>query len=196
MSTATPTLRRQQTFPIFYPAEGRFTVDGTASTNPSGLQGAKAVLTFTINTRPHGFIGLRLRNVYPMPSAELVPPGPAYFPSWSDIKLLDHDQDVAINLAQQNVIVKRADQACVMGGGPGSPVWHPWACPYPFRGGNNVTVEVTRTVSYPLIVGADEQPVQGFFPVCKGVLVGYAYVSGKLEEGAPPASGWPDEGGS
>lgn len=197
MSSDTPELKKRQTFPIYYAAEGRFTADGSASTPPSGQQGAKATLTFTINTRPHGFVGLRLRNVYPMPAAALFPPGPSYFPSWADIKLLDSDQDINIDLAQQNVTAKKADQGATIGGGPGAPVWHPWACPYPFRGGNNLTVVVTRTVSYPLITGPNEQPVEGIFPVCKGVLVGYAYVSGQAEDGAPPASNWPFiDGGS
>jgi hypothetical protein len=189
-------LRRAQTFPIYYAGESRFTTDGQPGSQASGLVGSTANITITINTRPHGFTGLRIRNVYPIPSAALAEPYDSYFPSWADIKLLDSDQDVEVNLAEQNVVVKRADQGAMLGGGATSYVWHPFACPYPFRGGNNINIIVKRTVSYPLIVGPDETPVQGIFPVCKVVLVGYAYVTGQQEEGGPPSTDWPGVAGT
>lgn len=190
---AEPTLRQNQTFPVYYPGEGVFTNDGTTSGTPSGLVGAKATVKITINTRPHGFTGVRIRNVFPVPAGPLNAIAATYFPSWADLHGLDIDQDVNFNLAQQNVVMERADQAGVVGGGiGGSYVWHPFACPYPFRGGNNVQLVLTRTTSYPLILDAQGQLVEGIFPVAKVVLVGYAYVSGQKETGSPPSSGWPE----
>lgn len=182
-------LRKAQMFPIYYPAEAPFTADGSTGGTPSGLVGAEAVLTFTINTRPHGFLGVRLRNVFPVPAFPLTTVAAGYFPTWRDLHALDCDQDMTFQLAQQNVVVQRADQALVVGGPgiPGSFVWHPFACPYPFRGGNNVVVRVRRTTSYPLVT-AQEADVEGIFPVLKGVLVGYSYVTADIEEGGPPSS--------
>lgn len=193
---AEPTLRGAQRFPVYYPHEAAFTVGDTAGGDPSGQVGATARLTFTINTRPHAFIGLRLRNVYPIPERPLEATAQSYFPTWRDVHALDVDQDVRFELAQQNVLMERTDQALFVGGPGmgGSFVWHPFPCPYPFRGGNNISVTVRRTTSYPLIVGPDSQspPEEGIFPVCKGVLVGWSYVTGQIEEGGPPSSGWPD----
>lgn len=183
-------LRKAQMFPIYYPAEAAFTVDGSSGGTPSGLVGASATLTFTINTRPHGFLGVRLRNVFPVPTFALATVAASYFPTWRDLHALDVDQDMSFELAQQNVVVRSADQALVVGGPgiPGSYVWHPFACPYPFRGGNNVVVRVRRTTSYPLVTNAQEQDVEGVFPVLKGLLVGYTYVTADIEEGQPPSS--------
>lgn len=187
-------LRKAQMFPIYYPAEAAFTTDGTPGGTPSGLVGARAVVTITINTRPHGFIGIRLRNVFAIPAFALRTVDASYFPSWRDIHALDVDQDVSVELAQQNVVVRRADQAELVGGPgiPGSYVWHPFACPYPFRGGNNVVVSVNRTTSYPLVTNAQQQDVEGIFPVLKVLLVGYSYVTADIEEGGPPSSRFPE----
>lgn len=187
-------LRKAQTFPVYYPAEAEFTAGDQPGGNPSGLVGATARLTFTINTRPHGFLGIRLRNVFEVPEFPLATVPATYFPRWADLHALDVDQDVRVELAQQNILMDRTDQALFVGGPGigGSFVWHPFPCPYPFRGGNNVRVTVTRTTSYPLVTNAQEQDVEGIFPVCKAVLVGYSYVTGSIEEGAPPSSGFPE----
>jgi hypothetical protein len=183
-------LRKAQTFPIYYPAEAPFTVDGASGGTPSGLVGARANLTFQINTRPHGFLGVRIRNVFAIPPFPLSTTNLTYFPSWRDIHGLDVDQDMSLELAQQNVVVRTADQGCVIGGPGigGSYVWHPFACVYPFRGGNNVVIQLRRTVSYPLVVNATEAEVEGIFPIAKAVLVGYTYVTADIEEGGPPSS--------
>ena len=188
-------LRKAQTFPIYYPGEARFELDSsTGGKTPSGAVGATATIIITINTRPHGFLGIRLRNVYAIPERALEPIAATYFPSWRDIHALDGDQDVKMDLAQQNVTADRTDQNLLVGGpvaSGGGVVWHPFACPYPFRGGNNVTIEVRRTTAYPLILPLTDDPVEGIFPVCKAVLVGYSYVTGDVEEGGPPSSGFP-----
>lgn len=182
-------LRKAQMFPIYYPAEAPFTIDGSSGGTPSGLVGATATLTFTINTRPHGFLGVRLRNVFPVPAFPLTTTAATYFPTWRDLHGLDCDQDMALELAQQNVVVRSADQALIVGGPGigGSFIWHPFACPYPFRGGNNIVVRCRRTTSYPLVT-VNDLSVEGIFPVLKGVLVGYSYVTADIEEGGPPAS--------
>lgn len=183
-------LRKAQSFPIYYPAQAPFLLDTTTNGAPSGLVGATATLTFQINTRPHGFIGVRLRNVFPVPTFPLTATAQTYFPTWRDLHALDVDQDMSFELAQQNVVVRSADQALIVGGPGlgGSYIWHPFACAYPFRGGNNVVVRVQRTTSYPLVVNGENPPQEGIFPVLKGVLVGYAYVTADIEEGAPPSS--------
>lgn len=186
-------LRKAQKFPVYYPGEAVFTEGGVPSGQPSGAVGAQALITITINTRPHGFLGIRLRNVFPVPEFPLEPIAQSYFPTWRDLHGLDVDQDVRVELAQQNILMDRTDQALFVGGPGigGSFVWHPFPCVYPFRGGNNVRIFVTRTTAYPLVVDGSEPPVEGIFPVCKAVLVGYSYVTGDIEEGGPPSSGFP-----
>ena len=94
------------------------------------------------------------------------------------------------NLRRMDRPLGEEHQGLVVGGpaATGPVVWHPFACPYPFRGGNNVVVRVRRTVSYPLVTNAQEQDVEGIFPVLKGLLVGYTYVTADIEEGQPPSS--------
>jgi hypothetical protein len=183
-------LRKAQTFPIYYPAEAPFTLDGAAGGTPSSLVGATATLTFQINTRPHGFLGVRIRNVFPIPTLPLTATNQLYFPTWRDLHALDCDQDMSLDLAQQNIIVRTADQGLICGGPGlgGSFVWHPFACPYPFRGGNVITIRLRRTTSYPLVQSGTLPPVEGFFPTAKAVLVGYTYVTADIEEGQPPSS--------
>lgn len=188
------TLRKYQRFPVYYSGTAQFVVsDGAVDARrASGQIGAKATVSIAINTRPHEFIGMRIRNVYAVPQFPLTETAQSYFPTFRDIRTIDVDQDVETDLSQQNLIMKTADQALVTGGPTSGPVvWHPFACPYPFRGGNNVNVTITRTTAYPLVVNDNNEEIEGIFPVAKVVLFGWALVKGRYAQGSPPSTGFP-----
>lgn len=159
-----------QRFPIIYPASAGFERDNAAS----GDVGATATLTFTINTRPHMLVGLRLQNVYIVPEDMRTCDGLAW------LERLDEEQDVATQLAQQNVVVRPTLQTLVTG--RRGRHWHPFECPYPFRGGNNIVVTVSRLTAYPREITAI---------TVKAALVGWAYVEGDTPPPGPPSTGFP-----
>jgi hypothetical protein len=146
-------------FPFYYPMSAPFLLDG----DPSGAVGARAELTRELNNFPHIFYGLRLRNVYPMPSIDNAD-------DWNLLKQLDADQLIRIDLAQQNIVAQPTLQDTVTGGlagrGGGVTHWHPFPHPYLLAGGNNIDVEVTRITGYPDL--AQDLPVH---PVCYATLV-------------------------
>lgn len=160
-----------QRFPIIYPASAEFRLDQDAS----GARGASATLTFTINTRPHMLTGLRLQNIYDVPERiQLSQPLLTY------LDRLDGEQDIQTDLAQQNIVVRPTLQRLVTG--RGGVHWHPFECPYPFRGGNNITVVASRLTSYP----DDIESI-----TLKGALVGWAYIEGDQPPPGPPSTGFP-----
>lgn len=173
-----------QRFPIYYPGRAQFV---NANGDPSGAAGSTATATVTLNTRPHALVGLRIRNVYQPPAAaDAVAFGPL-FSTWRDLKLLDVEQDITLDLAQQSVIIRAASQSLITG--PGGSVWHPFACPYPFRGGNNIVVTLRRNVAYPL--GAQQQEV--ITPTVELLLFGYSFVKGNMPPGSPPSSEYEED---
>lgn len=173
-----------QTFPVYYPGTGRFE---DANSDASGALGSTAVVTITLNTRPHMIVGARVRNVYQPPDAdEVVDFGPL-FQTWRDLKLLDMEQRMTLDLAQQNIIIKAASQGLIVG--ERGTLWHPFACPYPFRGGNNISLTFLRTVGYPLNAQGEEV----IFPTVEVVLFGYAFVKGNIPPGSPPSSEYPED---
>lgn len=179
-------LRRPQYFPIYYTGEAPFLDNNNQR---SGLTGARALVTIDLSTRPAFFLGVRIVNSYEVPDEDDLDLFPDAFSTWEQIKLLDQEQDVRFDLAQQNIIVKQAAQATIQGQNRlGSP-WHSFACPYPFRGGNKIDVELTRTASYPQVGDPLRQVI---LPVAKVTMIGLLAVddagTGQHEPGSPPST--------
>jgi hypothetical protein len=182
------TIRKPQRFPVYYPGEAQFLRDG----QPSGARGAEAVATIELNTAPHEFVGLRVTNDYPSPLV-------ANLDDAEDIARLDaltrillaadQRQDITIELAQQNLVVRRVFQAALTGGDSRTgTVFLPFPCPFPFRGGNSITIRAVRTQDYPVV--ATDAEVAVIFPTLKCGLVGWVYREGQFEPGNPPVSGF------
>ena len=153
-----------QRFPVIYGAKAQFKM----GSKESAEAGAVAKLQFSINNNPHEITGLRIKNVYDVPAEflELVPPdGMAY------LERLDEEQTITMRMAQQNVVVDETLQQLVCGTGVH---WHPFELPYPFRGGNNITVDVNRLTSYAL-PGSDPLVMIDAVNV-QAAIVGWMYV--------------------
>jgi hypothetical protein len=82
--------------------------------------GATAKLNFSLNNNPHEIVGLRI----------------------------DSEQTLTMRMAQQNVVLEDTLQRLVQG--EGGIHWHPFELPYPFRGGNSITVDCKRVTGYQL----------------------------------------------
>jgi hypothetical protein len=168
---------RMQKFPIYYPGNAQFQdQDG----QPSGLIGAQAIVEIGLNNRPHEIIGIRVQNVYALPAERPQDPDLCCL-----LDRLDGEQLVSLDLAQQNVIVESMLQTTLTG--KNGIHWHPFACSYPFRGGNNLRLTFRRLTSYP----------PEFFPVVHVTAVGWVWVSDELPAGAPPSTGFdvpPEQG--
>lgn len=140
---------RVEGFPFYYPMDGQFQ---NANGDPSGDAGATAELSKTITTFPHLLYGLRIRNVYPLPSIE----------DNNDFvanKRLDADQTVEIKLSQQNITAGGVLQDHITGGGQGITAhWHPFPKPYLMAGGNEILIFVRRITSYIPLNGGDVEP--------------------------------------
>lgn len=171
---------KYQKFSLAYSGEAVFTADGGDVPVPTG---ATARITIPLTTRPYALTSIRVRNLYEIPfeGVEFGPEGATqlfYPPQLVDyFARIDDDQDLFVDLAQQNVIVRPANQALVQGAK--GIHWHPLACPYPFRGGNNVVLDVKRRTPYPAEVGA---------VTVQAVLTGWQYVSSEAPGGSPPST--------
>jgi hypothetical protein len=169
-----------EAFPLEYSAESAFL---NAAGVPSGAVGARAVLSFELNNWPHVAYGIRLVNVYALPST----PDALDLDTYRTCKeWLDDDQLVSINLARQNITTNTGVHQRTLQGRVGLH-WHPFPKPYLFRGANNCSVEVTRLVDYPTIGDA---PV---LPVLRGTLITAVSVAevGGISRRAPGSSGRP-----
>lgn len=126
-----------QKIPVYFPGSARFQdADGI----PSGALGAIATVTISINLRPQWFTGIRIRNVYPVPDG---------FQNFNVIYLdrLDGEQTFSTELTQSNIVIRDALQPLVIGRDGFH--WHPFATPYPWGGGDNITLIFRRLTSYP-----------------------------------------------
>jgi len=178
MSDDPQDLSNFQRFPVIYSAQAQFKV----GSSESAAAGAVAKLQFAINNNPHEITGLRVKNVYEVPPEFLElarPDGMDY------LDRLDQEQTLTMRMAQQNIVVDATLQSLVCGTGPH---WHPFELPYPFRGGNNVTVDVNRLTGYTLpgsdpLVTVDAVTVQA-------ALVGWMYVGPGGVLSGPPSTGF------
>lgn len=188
-----------QRFPIYYEGVGEFK---DADGDPSGAVGAVADVPISINNRPHELVGVRVVNVYEqLPLFEtieiIVQTDPLVIERkvqgvaglglpledlCCHLQRLDGDQSLRVELAQQNVVVRDLHQRTMTG--RDGVHWHPFACSYPFRGGNNVVCRLVRLTSYPEIIT----------PTVHVTLVGWIWVSDEGVEPqppAPPSTGFP-----
>ncbi len=170
---------KYQKFGLIYSGEAVFT---NANNQPGVPAGSVARITIPITTRPYALTGVRIRNLVPIPAVVDFEGQQVAAPALVDyFDRLNDDQDVTIDLSQQNVVVRPTNQA-LMQGAKGIH-WHPFACPYPMRGGNNVVVDVKRRTAYPEEVGQ---------VTCQVALVGWQYVNSAALGGTPPSTGFDD----
>ena len=125
-----------QRVPVLFPGSARFQ---NADGQPSGAVGAQATVEISINLQPQFLMGIRVQNVYPIPG-NLVG-------SLSYLERLDEEQTLTTELTQSNIIVRAALQTTVTG--RRGYHWHALSVPYLWRGGNNLTMVITRLTGYP-----------------------------------------------
>lgn len=169
-----------QGFPLYYSLSAAF-LDSEG--DPSGAVGARAELVRELNNFPHIFYGVRIRNVYALPDVDLAA-------AFAAARLVDNDQVVEIQLAQQNITAQALLQDELVGGHAGvsgGVHWHPFPHPYLMAGGNNVRLVVTRLNGYPDL--DEDNPV---LPVCRAALVTAVFRKG-FRTVAPPGV-FPPEG--
>jgi hypothetical protein len=169
-------LKRFQRFPVIYPAKAQFklgTVEGAGS-------GAVAKLNFSLNNNPHEITGLRVYNTYEIPEEFYSQEGLAF------LNRIDSEQTLTMRMAQQNVVLEDTLQRLTQG--EGGIHWHPFELPYPFRGGNSITVDVKRVTGYRL-PGPDNVTIDAV--TVNAAIVGWMYVGAMVESG-PPSTGFND----
>ena len=126
-----------QNFPVFFPGSAPFlNADGV----PSGARGATARVTCEMNLRPQWLTAIRVMNVYEVPSG---------FQGADSVYLdkIDNWQTMTTELTVSNIVIREGLQPLVMGRSGFQ--WHPLPAPYPWRGGNSITLEFRRLVGYP-----------------------------------------------
>jgi hypothetical protein len=171
-------LKRLQRFPVVYPAKAQFklgTVEGAQA-------GAVAKLNFSLNNNPHEITGLRIANTYEIPEEFFTQEGLAL------LDRLDTEQTITMRMAQQNVVLEDTLQTLAQGRRGFN--WHPFELPYPFRGGNSITVDLKRITGYRL-PGPDDVTIDAV--TVNAAIVGWMYVGAMVESG-PPSTGfnqWP-----
>jgi hypothetical protein len=126
-----------QQFPVFFPGAAPF-LDANGA--PSGARGATARVTCEINLRPQWLTAIRVMNVYDVPSG---------FQTADSVFLdkIDGWQTMTTELTVSNIVIREALQTLVMG--RDGVLWHPLPTPYPWRGGNSITLEFKRLIGYP-----------------------------------------------
>lgn len=151
-----------QQIAVYFPGAARFQdSDG----NPSGARGAVATVTISINLRPQWLTGIRVVNIYDIPTNLVTIDNLTY------LDRLDDEQTMTTELTQSNIIVRAAAQRTITG--RGGVHWHPLPQPYPWGGGNNITLTFTRLTAYP----------GGVFPTCHVTLEGIMLVKDTGAEG-------------
>jgi hypothetical protein len=135
-----------QWFPVYYPMGPKSFLDSSGS--PSGAVGSVAELTKDLSNWPILFLGLRITNVYALPSN----------PSEADVSLyqackayVDDEQTVRVALSQQNITAEATLQVQVTG--KSGVYWAPFPVPFPMAGSNNIALTITRVTPYPLLGG-------------------------------------------
>lgn len=142
-----------QVFPIYYPMGAQPFTNGNGQA--SGAVGSIARLNRSLSNFPHMFLGLRISNDY-----DVLPQNPdadtvqlvRFMREW-----VDSQQTVTINLAQQNITAEQLFQPHLTGHEGIN--WAPFPAPFPMAGGNDITVEVRRTASYPNVLNVAVEPV-------------------------------------
>jgi hypothetical protein len=167
-------LKRLQRFPVIYAAQAQF----KNGTTEGAQAGATAKLNFSLNNNPHEITGLRIVNVYDVPEEFYTQEGLEL------LRRLDDQQTITMRMAQQNVVLEETLQRLSQGANGIN--WHPFALPYPFRGGNSITVDLKRVTGYRL-PGPDDVTIDAV--TVQAALVGWMYVGAMVESG-PPSTGF------
>lgn len=129
--------------PVYFPGAGRFQ---DAEGQPSGAVGAVAVVVININLRPQWLTAIRVQTVYDVPAALRT------VDSLTWLARLDGEHTMSTDLTQSNIIVREAMVPTIVGPAapqPGGVHWHPLAAPYPWSGGDNITLRFRRVTGYP-----------------------------------------------
>lgn len=166
-----------QEFPIYYGLPPANFLD--ASGTPSGAAGSRARLSRDISNWPHLLVGIRIDNVYDLPSAADAD-GVARYRACKEY--VDGEQTVRVDLAQQNTTTDNVLQTTLCGR-MGSGDWHPFPVPFPMAGANQINIDIQRVTSYPIIVGED--PV---VPVVRVTLVAAVFHADRLTTGVHRAT--------
>lgn len=141
--------------PSIFPGYNTVRAEFKKGSQPSGAAGARVRVTLTLNNSPVLVYGVRSRVSYELPND--------FFRQNYGFKRqmrfggVDTDFDLQINLTQQNITQTPTPMDCIQGADGQN--YHPFASPYMFQGGNNVTFEAERITSYPSLVwtvGPDE----------------------------------------
>lgn len=131
-----------------------------ADGDPSGEVGSIAELTKELSNWPILFLGLRLTNVYALPTT---PDGDALAVYTACKRYVDDEQTVRIALSQQNITAEATLQVQLTG--KSGVYWAPFPVPFPMAGANDIAITITRVTSYPEMDG------ELITPVIHGVIV-------------------------
>lgn len=127
-----------QQVPVYFPGFGRFQ---DAEGVQSGAVGAIATVTININLRPQWLTTIRIKNVYAIPAPLQT------IDQLTFLARLDGEQTVTTELTQSNIVVREVEQDTFTG--RGGIHWHPLETPYPWSGGDNITLRFRRITAYP-----------------------------------------------
>jgi hypothetical protein len=143
--------KQLQALPIYYRLEAREFMLGSVR---SGLFGATARLSYTLTNDPHLIRGIRIVNTYDLPNDE-GGPTEAQLALWMACREIDDDQALTLQIGQQNSVINGVHQRLVTG--RRGDLWHNFAHPWPAAGGDTLSIELSRLVSYPVVIGT--QPI-------------------------------------
>lgn len=135
-----------QIFPYYNFAGSVRFLDGAGL--PNAIAGARANLTFSIDSFPIMLIGVRFETVWPIveePTAEDV----AIYELVQ--RVVDPAYTVDVKLSSQSIVGKPIPVSSLQG--KGGYVWHNFPTPYAMAGSNTFDFDLVRLTSYPKVQG-------------------------------------------
>jgi hypothetical protein len=133
-----------QWFPQYFPLGPVGFLSGSGT--PNGNAGSRARLSKDIPNWPILFLGVRISSVYELPAE----PSELDLRTYAACKLyVDDEQTVEVKLSQQNIVADPIQQTHLTG--KAGIYWAPFSVPFPMAGGNNISIEITRSTRYPSI---------------------------------------------
>lgn len=133
-----------QWFPFYFEMGPSSFID--AASAPSGAAGSIATFTKSISNFPFIFHGVRVENTYDI-QADWGADDIAKYQACK--RFVDYEQSLKIELTQQNILSQHTLQSLVQG--RNGDYFSPFPCPFPMAGANNITIEMQRITSYPVI---------------------------------------------
>lgn len=163
------------------------------ATFQSGNQGAEARLSFELNNRGHHIYGITFSTFYEIPQAlEGLLLADGSYPNLAIRKRfrdggLDTAYTAKIELSQSNVATQPAPVSNI--DSLDGTVRMYWPVPLRLRGGNNITVDMRRLLSYPTLSFGD--PVQEFqpLPTVHATLKTGQFLTDQFPAGPPGSTG-------